>query len=78
MYVLIYFFLGKEAGVWFLDLKNGKGATGKGEPSQPADATLTMDSGHFFEMFSGKCRSLLSLSLHKKLIYFNVYQREDA
>ncbi|XP_072761958.1 hydroxysteroid dehydrogenase-like protein 2 [Anoplolepis gracilipes] len=47
---------GKEAGVWFLDLKNGKGATGKGEPSQPADATLTMDSDNFFAMFSGKLK----------------------
>lgn len=46
---------GKEAGVWFLDLKNGKGATGKGEPSQPADAILTMDSENFFAMFSGTC-----------------------
>ncbi|KMQ90499.1 hydroxysteroid dehydrogenase-like protein 2 protein [Lasius niger] len=47
---------GKEAGVWFLDLKNGKGAIGKGEPSQPADATLTMDSENFFAMFSGKLK----------------------
>ncbi|XP_070157637.1 hydroxysteroid dehydrogenase-like protein 2 [Polyergus mexicanus] len=47
---------GKEAGVWFLDLKHGKGATGKGEPSQPADATLTMDSENFFAMFSGKLK----------------------
>lgn len=47
---------GKEAGVWFLDLKNGKGATGKGEPSQPADAILTMDSENFFAMFSGKLK----------------------
>ncbi|XP_029178778.1 hydroxysteroid dehydrogenase-like protein 2 [Nylanderia fulva] len=47
---------GKEAGVWYLDLKNGKGATGKGEPSQPADAILTMDSENFFAMFSGKLK----------------------
>ncbi|KAL0100412.1 hypothetical protein PUN28_019632 [Cardiocondyla obscurior] len=47
---------GKEPGVWFLDLKNGKGSTGKGEPSQPADATLTMDSDNFFAMFSGKLK----------------------
>ncbi|XP_014467653.1 PREDICTED: hydroxysteroid dehydrogenase-like protein 2 [Dinoponera quadriceps] len=47
---------GDEAGVWFIDLKNGKGATGKGEPSQPADATLTMDSQNFFAMFSGKLK----------------------
>ena len=47
---------GEEAGVWFLDLKNGKGAAGKGEPSQPADAILTMDSQNFFAMFSGKMK----------------------
>lgn len=47
---------GKESGVYFLDLKNGSGATGKGEPSQPADATLTMDSENFFAMFSGKLK----------------------
>ncbi|XP_011172738.1 hydroxysteroid dehydrogenase-like protein 2 [Solenopsis invicta] len=47
---------GKESGVWFIDLKNGNGATGKGEPSEPADATLTMDSENFFAMFSGKLK----------------------
>lgn len=52
-------FLGKESGMWFIDLKNGKGASGKGESSQPADATLTMDSKNFLDMFSGKCQSLL-------------------
>ena len=39
---------GDEASIWFLDLKNGKGAVGKGEPSQPPDAVLTMDSQNFF------------------------------
>ncbi|XP_011141140.2 hydroxysteroid dehydrogenase-like protein 2 isoform X1 [Harpegnathos saltator] len=47
---------GEEAGVYFIDLKNGKGATGKGEPNQPADATLTMDSQNFFAIFSGKLK----------------------
>ena len=48
--------VGVEAGTWFLDLKNGNGATGKGESSHIPDATLTMDSKHFFEMFTGKFR----------------------
>ncbi|CAL7938953.1 unnamed protein product [Xylocopa violacea] len=47
---------GDEAGTWFLDLKNGEGAAGKGKPSQPPDATLTMDSQNFFAMFSGKLK----------------------
>lgn len=48
---------GAEEGVWFLDLKNGKGKSGRGEPSQPADATLTMDSKHFADMFAGKLKA---------------------
>ncbi|KAH0945273.1 hypothetical protein HN011_004726 [Eciton burchellii] len=47
---------GNEAGTWYIDLKNGKGAIGKGKPSQPADTILTMDSQNFFAMFSGKLK----------------------
>ncbi|CAH1116038.1 unnamed protein product [Phaedon cochleariae] len=47
---------GDEAGKWFVDLKNGSGSCGKGEPTQKADATLTMDSKNFFSMFSGKLK----------------------
>lgn len=53
---------GEEEGVWFLDLKNGKGSTGKGEPSHPADATLTMDSKNFFAMFQGYLFFFFTLS----------------
>lgn len=45
---------GEEAGLWYLDLKNGSGKCGKGQSPTPADATLTMDSKNFFAMFSGK------------------------
>ncbi|XP_055524677.1 hydroxysteroid dehydrogenase-like protein 2 isoform X2 [Wyeomyia smithii] len=47
---------GDEAGIWFADLKNGAGKVGKGKPPVDADATLTMDSKHFFDMFSGKLK----------------------
>lgn len=47
---------GDEAGIWHCDLKNGKGAVGKGEPPVPADATLTMDGKNFFDMFAGKLK----------------------
>lgn len=63
---------GKESGVWFLDLKNGKGATGKGEPSQPADATLTMDSDNFFAMFSGKLKPTSAFMTGKLSISGNI------
>lgn len=46
-------FLGQEAGVWHLDLKNEPGTCGSGEPPAVADATLTMDGKHFAEMFAG-------------------------
>lgn len=45
---------GSETGKWYLDLKSGSGATGKGDP--PAgnpDVTFTMDSNDFYKMFSG-------------------------
>lgn len=44
---------GKEEGIWHIDLKNGEGSCGQGEPKHPADATLTMDSTNFADMFSG-------------------------
>ncbi len=47
---------GDEAGTWFLDLKNAPGKCGQGEPENPPDATLTMDSKNFLLMFSGKMK----------------------
>lgn len=47
---------GDEEGVWFCDLKNGAGAVGKGQPTVSPDATLTMDSKNFFDMFSGRLK----------------------
>ncbi|XP_050079467.1 hydroxysteroid dehydrogenase-like protein 2 [Anopheles maculipalpis] len=47
---------GDEAGTWFADLKNGTGKVGKGNPPATADAVLTMDSKHFFDMFTGKLK----------------------
>ncbi|XP_023288912.1 hydroxysteroid dehydrogenase-like protein 2 [Orussus abietinus] len=56
---------GDEAGTWFLDLKNEKGATGRGKPSHPADAVFTMDSKHFFAMFSGKMQPTMAFMTGK-------------
>lgn len=47
---------GSEEGVWFLDLKNGSGAAGKGKPSHTPDSTLTMTGDNFFSLFSGKLK----------------------
>lgn len=48
---------GDEAGVWHLNLKNGKGSCGKGDGSINADVSLTMNSKDFFDMFSGKLKA---------------------
>ena len=47
---------GEEEGVWFADLKNAPGKVGQGSPPFDADAVLTMDSKHFFDMFTGKLK----------------------
>ncbi|WP_411018662.1 SCP2 sterol-binding domain-containing protein, partial [Salmonella sp. s29873] len=47
---------GAEEGVWFIDLKNGNGAAGKGKPSSNPDAVLAMDAADFYNMFSGKLK----------------------
>ncbi|KAK2585897.1 hypothetical protein KPH14_010485 [Odynerus spinipes] len=47
---------GEDASTWYLDLKNGGGSTGKGEPKEPADTILTMNSDQFFAMFTGKLK----------------------
>ncbi|KAH8292325.1 hypothetical protein KR054_008512 [Drosophila jambulina] len=48
---------GAEQGTWFLDLKNGSGSCGSGTPSAAPDATLSMNSNNFFDMFSGKLKA---------------------
>ncbi|XP_017009640.2 hydroxysteroid dehydrogenase-like protein 2 [Drosophila takahashii] len=48
---------GAEQGTWFLDLKNGSGSCGSGTPPATPDATLTMNSNNFFDMFSGKLKA---------------------
>ncbi|KAH8332887.1 hypothetical protein KR074_002340 [Drosophila pseudoananassae] len=48
---------GSEQGTWFLDLKNGTGSCGTGTPPSAPDATLSMNSNNFFDMFSGKLKA---------------------
>ncbi|XP_054003768.1 hydroxysteroid dehydrogenase-like protein 2 [Hylaeus anthracinus] len=61
-----------EVSTWYLDLKNGKGSTGKGEPKQPPDATLTMDSKNFYAMFSGKLKPASAFLMGKLRIQGNL------
>ncbi|XP_033339093.2 hydroxysteroid dehydrogenase like 2 [Megalopta genalis] len=63
---------GDEEGTWYLDLRTGKGSTGKGEPNQPPDATLTMDSQNFFAMFTGKLNPASAFMMGKLKIQGNL------
>lgn len=63
---------GDEASTWFLDLKNGNGSVGKGEPTHPPDAVLTMDSQNFFAMFSGKLKPASAFMMGKLKISGNL------
>lgn len=65
---------GDEAGNWYLDLKTDKAGCGRGEPSTPADATLTMDSKHFFNMFRGRLKPTTAYMTGKLKIKGNLQQ----
>nr|XP_043892876.1 hydroxysteroid dehydrogenase-like protein 2 [Solea senegalensis] len=51
---------GEHEGVWFLDLKNGSGSAGEGQPPVKADVVMTMDSSDFSKMFAGKLKPTLA------------------
>ena len=48
---------GSDTGSWFIDLKNGSGSVGSGDPSSgPADVTFTLKDSDFLAMFQGKLK----------------------
>ena len=52
----MFFFIGSDAGKWYVDLKNGSGACGTGAaPSEP-DVTFVMKDNNFQKMFAGNFR----------------------
>ena len=54
---LVSIILGSDTGTWFIDLKNGKGSVGSGDPSSgPADVTFTLKDSDFLAMFQGKLK----------------------
>ncbi|XP_039287045.1 hydroxysteroid dehydrogenase-like protein 2 isoform X2 [Nilaparvata lugens] len=70
--VFVFHVTGSEQGMWYIDLKGGKGSAGKGEPSNAADATLTMDSNDFYKMFSGKLKPAAAFMTGKLKISGNL------
>jgi putative sterol carrier protein/NAD(P)-dependent dehydrogenase (short-subunit alcohol dehydrogenase family) len=48
---------GGQAGTWFIDLKNGMGSVGSGNPTTgEADVTFTLNDADFVQMFQGKLK----------------------
>lgn len=65
-YAKNYYFLGPEKEIWFVDMKNGSGSVGKGEPpSGKADVTFTSDTKTFMEMFTGKMKPTTAFMIGK-------------
>ncbi|XP_070563770.1 hydroxysteroid dehydrogenase-like protein 2 [Ptychodera flava] len=55
--VFLFDLKGDETGTWYVDLKNGAGSLGKGEPpSGKADCTMILKSADFNKMFAGKLK----------------------
>ncbi|KAM9455560.1 hydroxysteroid dehydrogenase-like protein 2 [Clarias gariepinus] len=51
---------GEHPGVWYIDMKNGAGGVGSGEPPVKADVEMSLDSDDFIKMFSGKLKPTMA------------------
>ena len=56
---------GAEEGIWYIDLKNGSGSVGQGEPPVDPGCTMTMDSGDFSKMFAGQLKPTTAFMMGK-------------
>lgn len=63
---------GNHSGTWYLDLKNGSGSIGQGEPASGADCTMGMDSSLFEDMFAGKASATTAFMMGKLKIKGNM------
>ncbi|GFR18417.1 hydroxysteroid dehydrogenase-like protein 2 [Trichonephila clavata] len=55
--VYAFHITGPENEVWFVDMKNGSGAVGKGQPpAGSADVIFTMELDSFMKMFNGSLK----------------------
>lgn len=54
------FLLGKDEGIWYMDLKNDKGSIGEGPAPGGAECTMTMDSEDFIKMFTGALKPTMA------------------
>ncbi|XP_022536648.1 hydroxysteroid dehydrogenase-like protein 2 [Astyanax mexicanus] len=51
---------GEHPGVWYIDLKNGSGSMGSGEPPSKADVLMNLDSDTFIKMFTGSLKPTMA------------------
>lgn len=65
---------GADAGTWYIDLRSGEGQCGRGDAPDKPDATLAMDSKHFFDLFSGKMKPSMAYMMGKLKISGNLQQ----
>ena len=56
--MIIISLTGEESGKYFLDLKNGSGSCGSGDPKSDPDVTFTLNDKDFQDMFKGKKEEL--------------------
>ena len=57
---------------WYIDLKNGTGSYGKGQPANAADVTFTLKSADFAKMFTGKLKPTTAFMTGKLKIAGNM------
>jgi len=64
--VYVFNLKGKEPGTWYLDLKNGGGAAGRGDGGfEKPDVVMAMTSDNFNKMFTGKLKPSTAFMMGK-------------
>lgn len=54
--VFVFDITGDPKETWYIDLKNGQGSVGKGDPPVGGDVTFTVDPESFTQMFTGSLK----------------------
>uniref|UniRef100_A0A452HXX5 Hydroxysteroid dehydrogenase-like protein 2 n=1 Tax=Gopherus agassizii TaxID=38772 RepID=A0A452HXX5_9SAUR len=70
--VYLFELSGDEGGTWYIDLKNKAGSAGIGEPPVKVDVVMSMSSGDFVKMFSGKLKPTMAFMSGKLKIKGNM------
>ncbi|NXT74656.1 HSDL2 protein, partial [Zapornia atra] len=63
---------GDEGGTWYIDLKTKGGSAGSGKPPVAADVVMSMSSGDFVKMFTGKLKPTMAFMSGKLRIKGNM------